>query len=163
MEWKPANRDRFNPAYDKGAAAVLTLPTEDGGRKNHAMVVIGSEDIGYATYVIYSRVLAKYLNSIDFGDSTRHIDILRCVVDSFNRHVGKDEYRVWTYHPMYDIDACWCIKIMPTSSMRTFMETIEAEVKRHNIITCDTAELLVMLEMGAESEVSINADMGDKR
>lgn len=163
MEWKPANRDRFSPAYDKGAAAVLTFSTEDGGRKNHAMVVICSEDIDRAAYVIYSRALAKYLNSINFKDSTHHIDILRCVVDSFNRHVGKDGYRVWTYHPMYDIDACWCINIMPTSSMRTFMETIEDEVERHKIITYDTAELLAILETNAESEVGINADMGGKR
>lgn len=161
MEWKPANRDRFSPAYDKGAGAVLTLPTEDGGEENHAMVVIGSEDVDRVTYKIYSHVLAKYLSGIDLEGSTRRLDILRGVTDSFERHVGKDKFRLWIYHPMYNINTCWCIKITLLSDIRTFMKIIEGEVERRSIITCDTADLLAVLDTNAESEVGEHADMGN--
>lgn len=161
MEWKPANRDRFEYVYDKAAAAELTLPTEDGGEKNHAIVVICGEDIGLATYAIYSSVLAKYLSSLDFENSTRQIDILQCVVDSFKRHIGEGEFGLLTHHPMYDVNRRWCISITPKSSVRAFMEIIEDAVERLNMVTCDTADLLAVLDTNAESEVGANADMGN--
>lgn len=161
MEWKPANRDRFEYVYDKAAAAVLTLPTEDGGEKNHAIVAIYGEDIGFAPYAIYSRVLARYLSSLDFENSAHQIDILQCVVDSFKHHIGEGEFVLLTHHPLYGVSRCWCISVTPTLGVRTFMEIIEDAVERLNMITCDTADLLAVLDTNAESGVGADADMGN--